>query len=54
MRIIVLMGSPNRKGSTASLIEEFSRGAREAGHDVEVIDVCRIFIPVPEELYAGL
>lgn len=39
MEIIVLKGSPNKKGSTNVLIEEFSRGARESGHDVDVIDV---------------
>ena len=40
MRIIVLFGSPNRKGSTNILVEEFKRGAEESGHQVEVIDVC--------------
>ena len=40
MKIIVLMGSPNRKGSTGILVENFKRGAEEAGHTVEVIDVC--------------
>lgn len=39
MRIIVLQGSPNRNGSTALLCGEFERGAREAGHDVERVDV---------------
>ena len=40
MKIIVLMGSPNRNGSTGILVENFKRGAEEAGHSVEVIDVC--------------
>ncbi len=40
MKIIVLMGSPNRKGSTSILAEEFKRGAEEAGHNVVLIDVC--------------
>ena len=40
MKIIVLMGSPNRNGSTGILAENFKRGAEEAGHLVEVIDVC--------------
>ena len=40
MKIIVLMGSPNRNGSTCILVENFKRGAEEAGHSVEVIDVC--------------
>ena len=34
------MGSPNRKGSTSILVDEFNRGAEEAGHTCEVIDVC--------------
>jgi multimeric flavodoxin WrbA len=40
MKITVLMGSPNRNGSTSILVENFKRGAEEAGHSVEVIDVC--------------
>ena len=40
MKIIVLMGSPNPKGSTSILVEEFRRGAEEGGHAVKVIDVC--------------
>ena len=40
MKITVLMGSPNRKGSTSILVESFTRGAEEAGHSVEIIDVC--------------
>ena len=39
MEIIVLQGSPNRNGSTALLADEYIRGAREAGHTVERIDV---------------
>ncbi len=38
MRIVILMGSPNKNGSTSLLAEEFARGAREAGHNVERID----------------
>ena len=40
MKITVLMGSPNKRGSTSILVDEFIRGASETGHDVEVIDVC--------------
>lgn len=39
MKIVTLQGSPNRDGSTAILAEEFARGARQAGHEVERIDV---------------
>ena len=41
MKIVVLQGSPNINGSTAILVEEFARGAREAGHAVVRIDVDR-------------
>ncbi|MDO4532446.1 MAG: flavodoxin family protein [Coriobacteriia bacterium] len=39
MNIVVLQGSPNKRGSTAILCEEFARGARSAGHSVERVDV---------------
>lgn len=38
--IVILMGSPNKKGSTNILVEQFVKGAREAGHTCEIIDVC--------------
>ncbi|HJB18245.1 MAG TPA: flavodoxin family protein [Candidatus Bariatricus faecipullorum] len=38
MKIMVLEGSPNRHGSSNMLAEAFIRGAREAGHSVEVTD----------------
>ena len=41
MKIIILMESPNKNGSTAILADSFARGAAEAGHDCELIDVCR-------------
>lgn len=40
MKITVLMGSPNKRGSTSILVDEFTKGAAESGHEVEVIDVC--------------
>lgn len=40
MKIVILMGSPNRKGSTSILADSFKKGAEESGHNVEVIDVC--------------
>ena len=42
MNILVLQGSPNADGSTAMLAGEFARGAREAGHSVEVVDVAEL------------
>ena len=38
MKIVVLEGSPNRKGSSNMLAEQFIQGATEAGHSVQVID----------------
>ena len=38
MKIIVLEGSPNKNGSSNMLADEFIRGAKEAGHEVAVID----------------
>ena len=40
MKIAILMGSPNRNGSTSILVQNFKKGAEEAGHTAEVIDVC--------------
>lgn len=40
MKIVILMGSTNQKGSTSILVENFRRGAEESGHNIEVIDVC--------------
>lgn len=39
MDILVLQGSPRPKGNTAQMVEAFRRGARSAGHSVEIINV---------------
>ena len=44
MKIIILMGSPNRNGSTHILVEHFVRGAEESGHICETLDVCHMNI----------
>ena len=38
MKIVVLEGSPNKNGSSNMLADSFIRGAKEAGHSVQVID----------------
>lgn len=43
MKIAILNGSP-RKGSTAAMCEAFADGAREAGHEVEVLHVGKMKI----------
>ena len=40
MKIVILMGSLNRKGSTSILVDSFVEGAEAAGHCCEVVDVC--------------
>ena len=42
MKILVLQGSPNAHGSTAILAREFAVGAREAGHDVDIVNVASL------------
>ena len=41
MNVVILQGSPDLDGSTAILCEEFARGARQAGHEAERIDVAQ-------------
>ena len=42
MKIIVLEGSPHKRGSSNMLAEKFIKGAEEAGHTVEVLDVAHM------------
>lgn len=41
MKILVLNGSPRKKGNTRRMIDAFQEGAVSAGHQVDVVDVCR-------------
>ncbi len=43
MKLTILMGSPNRKGSTSIPAENFAKDAEEAGHIAEALIVVRIF-----------
>ena len=36
-KVLILMGSPRKQGNTELLCEEFARGAREAGHEGEMV-----------------
>ena len=38
-KVSILMGSPRRNGNTSILCDEFARGAEDAGHTVEKINV---------------
>ena len=44
MRILVLNGSPRPNGNTKGMVEAFREGAVTAGHQVDVVDVCRLKI----------
>lgn len=44
MKIILLQGSPNKNGSTNILVENFIKGAKEAGHQVTRYDVAHMNI----------
>lgn len=41
MKILVLNGSPRRDGNTVAMVNAFTEGARESGHEVNVVDVCQ-------------
>lgn len=41
MNILVLNGSPRSKGNTEAMVAAFTEGAREKGHHVTVVEVCR-------------
>ena len=44
MKIIVLQGSPNIKGSTNLLVEAFTKGAEEVNHEIIRYDVSKMNI----------
>lgn len=44
MRILVLNGSAREQGGTAAMVAAFAGGAREAGHEVDVVNVARMDI----------
>ena len=44
MNILVLNGSPRPEGSTKQMAEAFRSGAASAGHQVDIVDVCKLRI----------
>lgn len=42
MKIVILEGSPNRKGSTHLLAEAFADGAKESGHIVQFLNAAHV------------
>lgn len=43
-KIVVLNGSPRLKGNTAALLEQFKKGAEDAGHQVSQFDLQKMDI----------
>ena len=41
MEILVLNGSTRPNGNTAAMVAAFADGARESGHEVNIINVCQ-------------
>lgn len=41
MNILILNGSPRPNGNTAAMIAAFTEGAKNKGHQVTVIDICK-------------
>ena len=44
MKILILMGSPNPKGSTFLPADAFRQGAQDGGHVVQMIDVAKAHV----------
>jgi len=44
MKITVLMGSPNKKGSTSILVDSFKRGAFTPLSEREMLEELRLFV----------
>ena len=51
-KVLILSGSPRREGNSDILCDEFLRGAKEAGHDVEKIRVAEKNIGFCRACYA--
>lgn len=41
MKVLVLAGSPHKKGTSNTLVEEFIKGAKDSGKDVEIVDLAK-------------
>lgn len=46
MKIVILIGSPNKNGSTNLIAKEFEKGSVEAGHQVVMLDVAHANVGV--------
>ena len=44
MNVLIFNGIPKENGSTASMLTAFSEGAKESGHDVSIMNICKMEI----------
>lgn len=44
MKILILNGSPRPNGNTVAMIHAFEEGAKENGHEITTMDICRMQI----------
>ena len=48
-KILIIQGGGRPKGNTARLVESFEKGAKEAGHETEVISLLNLDTVVPDQ-----
>ena len=41
MKVLILTGSPRKRGNSNHLAEQFAKGAKEAGHDIFIFDCAK-------------
>ena len=46
-KILVILGGGRPKGNTRQLVNAFAQGAVDAGHDVEIISLNKVDLPLP-------
>ena len=44
MNVLILNGSPRRKGNTSQMVQAFSEGLEATGHEYHVLDIARMNI----------
>lgn len=52
-KIVILNGSPRKKGNTAALVEAFAEGARTSGNTVDIFDLHEMNIHFCAGCYGG-
>lgn len=42
MKIVILEGGPHKQGASNTLADSFIKGAKDAGHEVTILDLPRM------------